>query len=193
MSTSLIAQLVKNPPAMQETPDSWVRKIPWWRERLPTPVFWPGEFHRLYSSWGHKELDMTERLSLSGARERYRKINHSSHPEIKHYIFKIFNWKIIAFQYCVGFCHTSAWISHGYMSPPSWNPPSVPMPLGCQRPPGLSSLCHPANSHWWPVLRVAVYAFQCYCFNLSLLPHPHCVRESLLCVYVSISSLFSIF
>jgi len=23
----------------------WVLKIPWRRERLPTPVFWPGEFH----------------------------------------------------------------------------------------------------------------------------------------------------
>ena len=22
-----------------------VGKIPWGRERLPTPVFWPGEFH----------------------------------------------------------------------------------------------------------------------------------------------------
>ena len=30
--------------------DSWVGKIPWRRERLPTPVFWPGEFHGLYSS-----------------------------------------------------------------------------------------------------------------------------------------------
>ena len=37
---SLIAQLVKNPPAMQETPfDSWVRKMCWKRDRLPTPVF----------------------------------------------------------------------------------------------------------------------------------------------------------
>ena len=26
----------------------WVGKIPWRRERLPTPVFWPGEFHGLY-------------------------------------------------------------------------------------------------------------------------------------------------
>ena len=42
----------------------WVGKIPWRRERLPTPVFWPGEFHGLYSPWGHKELDMTEQLSL---------------------------------------------------------------------------------------------------------------------------------
>ena len=39
--------------------NSWVGKIPWGRERLPTPVFWPGEFHRLYSPWGSKELDMT--------------------------------------------------------------------------------------------------------------------------------------
>ena len=25
--------------------DPWVGKIPWKRERLPTPVFWPGESH----------------------------------------------------------------------------------------------------------------------------------------------------
>ena len=41
-----IAQLVKNPPAMQETRfNSWVGKFPWRKERLPTPVFWPREFH----------------------------------------------------------------------------------------------------------------------------------------------------
>ena len=45
--------------------DPWVGKIPWRRERLPTPVFWPGEFHGLYSPWDCKESDMTERLSLS--------------------------------------------------------------------------------------------------------------------------------
>ena len=60
---SLVAQLVKNLPAMQET---WVRSLGWEdplekvRERLPTPVFWPRELHGLYSPWGHKELDMTE-------------------------------------------------------------------------------------------------------------------------------------
>ena len=42
-----------------------VGKIPWRRERLPTPVFWPGEFHGLYSLWGLKESEMTEKLSLS--------------------------------------------------------------------------------------------------------------------------------
>ena len=47
---SLVAQLVKNAPAVQETGfDPWVGKIPWRRERLCTPVFWPGEFHGLYS------------------------------------------------------------------------------------------------------------------------------------------------
>ena len=43
--------------------DLWVEKIPWRRERLPTPVFWPGEFHGPYSPWGHKESDITEQLS----------------------------------------------------------------------------------------------------------------------------------
>ena len=42
----------------------WVGKIPWRRERLPTPVFWAGEFHGLYSPWGCKELDTTEQISL---------------------------------------------------------------------------------------------------------------------------------
>ena len=37
----------------------WVGKIPWRRERLPTPVFWPGEFHELYGPGGHK-MDRTE-------------------------------------------------------------------------------------------------------------------------------------
>jgi len=48
----------------ERTLDPWVGMIPWRRERLPTPVFWPGEFHGLYSPWGLKESNMTERLSL---------------------------------------------------------------------------------------------------------------------------------
>ena len=39
--------------------------MPWRRERLPTTVFWPREFHGPYSPWGHKESDTTERLLLS--------------------------------------------------------------------------------------------------------------------------------
>ena len=41
---SLVVQLVKNEPTGF---DLWVGKIPWRRERLPTPVFWPGEVHGL--------------------------------------------------------------------------------------------------------------------------------------------------
>ena len=36
---SLVAQMVKIPPAIQET---WVGKTPWRREWLSTPVFLPG-------------------------------------------------------------------------------------------------------------------------------------------------------
>ena len=40
---SLVAQMVKNPPALWDTQSSpWVGKIPWRRERQPTPVFLPG-------------------------------------------------------------------------------------------------------------------------------------------------------
>ena len=47
----LVAQLVKNPPAICGRPrfDPWVRKFPWRMEQLPTPVFWPGEFQGLFS------------------------------------------------------------------------------------------------------------------------------------------------
>ena len=61
-----MAQLVKNPPAMRET---WARFLGWEdpleKGRLPTPIFWPEEFHGLYSPWGCKESGTTERLSLS--------------------------------------------------------------------------------------------------------------------------------
>ena len=61
-----MAQMVKNPPAMQET---WVPSLSWEdpleKERLPTPVFWPGEVRGQknlpgYSPWGRKESDTTE-------------------------------------------------------------------------------------------------------------------------------------
>ena len=55
---SLVTQLMKS------EFDPLVMKIPWRRGRLLTPVFWPGEFHGLYSTWDLKESDTTERLSL---------------------------------------------------------------------------------------------------------------------------------
>ena len=42
----LVAQMVKNVPAMQEIwDDPWVGKIPWRRKWQPIPVFLPGEVH----------------------------------------------------------------------------------------------------------------------------------------------------
>ena len=63
---SLVAQMVKNLPAMQET---WVQCLGWedTLEKVMSlnPVFLPGGFQGQkslvgYSPWGHKELDMTE-------------------------------------------------------------------------------------------------------------------------------------
>ena len=61
---SLVAQVVKNLPAVQET---WVQgwEDPQRREWLPTPVFLPQEFHEQrslvgYSSWYFKKSGMTE-------------------------------------------------------------------------------------------------------------------------------------
>ena len=70
MWASLVAWTVKNLPAMWET---WVRSLGWEdhleKGTATNSVLWPGEFlgqRRLagYSPWGHKELDMTEKLSL---------------------------------------------------------------------------------------------------------------------------------
>ena len=63
---SLVAQLVKNMPAVRET---WVQSLGWEdpleKEWLPTSVLWPGEFHGQrspvgYSPWDCKESDTTE-------------------------------------------------------------------------------------------------------------------------------------
>ena len=78
---SFMAQLVKNLPAIRRPGFSpLVGKSPWRRERLPTPVFWPKEFHGLYSPWGCQESDMTDfHFHLIGNGERgYRPLGVGS-------------------------------------------------------------------------------------------------------------------
>ena len=58
MGASLATQLVKvcfqcGRPGF----DPWVGKIPWRGKWLPTPVFWPGEFHGIYSSPGGCQVE----------------------------------------------------------------------------------------------------------------------------------------
>ena len=69
--------MVKNLPPMWET---WFRSLGWEypleKEQLPTPVFWPGEFHGQrslagYSPWNYKESDMTEQLSKKKKKSLY--------------------------------------------------------------------------------------------------------------------------
>ena len=63
---SLVAQMVKNLPAVQKTGfDPWIGKSPWRWERLPSPVFLPGEFHEQRATvHGIAESDTTELLTL---------------------------------------------------------------------------------------------------------------------------------
>ena len=66
---SLVAQMAKSPPAVQET-RLWSlgREDPLEKEWLPSPVFLPGEFHGQrswagYCSWGRMESDTTDWLA----------------------------------------------------------------------------------------------------------------------------------
>ena len=57
---SLVAQLVKNPPAMWET---WVRSLGW-EDPLEKGTATHSSVLAWRIPWGRKELDVTERLSL---------------------------------------------------------------------------------------------------------------------------------
>ena len=58
----------------------WVGNIPWRREWLPSPVFFPTEFHGQrslvgYSPWGSKESDMTGFRKGRGSRNQIANIS----------------------------------------------------------------------------------------------------------------------
>ena len=48
--------------------ETWVPSLSWEdpleKGKATTAVFWPGEFHGLYSPCGHKESDTTDKFSL---------------------------------------------------------------------------------------------------------------------------------
>ena len=65
---SLVAQLVKNSPIMQEAQfSSWVGKIPWRKDRLPTQVFlgFPGGSDGKESTCNPGDLGLTLGLRRS--------------------------------------------------------------------------------------------------------------------------------
>ena len=57
---------------------------------------------------------------------RPRRVGSQHNTSVCVCVFRfIFNWRIIALQYCVGFCHTSTGISHRHSCvPPSWASPT---------------------------------------------------------------------
>ena len=78
-----------------------------------------------------------------------------------YYFFFLLNlffiWRTIALQYYVGFCHTTTWISHNYISILSlWNLP--PHPIHPSRSSQRGLLCYIAASHQLSVLCMRVYA-----------------------------------
>ena len=105
----------------------------------------------------------------------------------------IFNWKIIALQYCVGLYYTSTWISHRYTYvprplKPSSHLPSHPTTLCCHRAPDLSSLRPTANSHWLAILHRVVYVSMLLSVHPTL-SFPRCVHKSVPYVCISIAVL----
>ena len=97
---------------------------------------------------------------------------------IPNFLKFIFNWRIIALQCCVGFCHTTMSISYKYTHVPSLlnfspTPYSIHLSRSSQST-GLISLCYTAASHQLAILHVIyIHMFQCYslnAFHFSQLP-----------------------
>ena len=119
---SLVAQMVKNLPAMQLT-QAW--SLDWegtLEKEMATHssiLAWRILWAEGYSPWDWKELDLIEKLTLS-----------------------------LFFLICSEFCHTLKWNSHGFTCVPHPDPPShLPLhllPLGLPSTPGpRTCLMHP--------------------------------------------------
>ena len=98
------------------------------------------------------------------------------------YLF-FFNWRIIAFQCCVGFCHTSVWISHKYTYVASRPPPRLSQSTG------FSSLCYMAVSHQLSILQVVYIYFSATLSIHPMFSFPRFIYKSVLYVCISIPAL----
>ena len=88
------------------------------------------------------------------------------HRLLKFYLFIYFNWRLIALQYCGGFCHVLTWISHGCTCVPNPEPPSHLPPhtisLGHPSAPAPSILYPALNIDWRFISYMILYMFQCH-------------------------------
>ena len=79
MTSSLVAQVVNNLPAMQECRfDSWDGKLPWRRDRLPIPVFlsFPGGSAGKESTSSAGDLGLVPKLGRSPGRRHGNPLQH---------------------------------------------------------------------------------------------------------------------
>ena len=101
-------------------------------------------------------------------------------------------------QCCVGFCHTSTWISHRYTYVPSLLnfPPTPPHPSRLSQSTRLSSLHHTTNSNWLFILYMIMYMFPCYSLHwthallLPLCPQVCCLCQ---CLHSCLTNGFTFF
>ena len=78
-----------------------------------------------------------------------------------------FNWRIMASQYCVDFCHTITWLSFKYTYVlPFLNFPPIPQPSRPSHSTGLGSLC-PHGSFPRLSLFTCIFVYICPCHSLS--------------------------
>ena len=92
---SLVAQLVNHLPAIQETQfDSWIKKVPWRRDRLPTPVYldFPGGLDRKELACNVGDLGSIPGLGRSLGRKSWLKTQHSKNEDRS--IHPITSWQI---------------------------------------------------------------------------------------------------
>ena len=98
-----------------------------------------------------------------------------------------FNWRIIALQYCDGFCHTSTWICHRYtcvIPPIILPPPSPPCPSGLSQSTnfGCSASC----------IKLALVVYFTYVYHSFLTSHINVyVSFSLACPHIFFINKFS--
>ena len=69
-------------------------------------------------------------------------------------LFLFINWRIIALECCVGFCHTTMRISH--ISPPSWTSLPANSPPRSSQSTELNSLYYTVTSHWLSISHTVV-------------------------------------
>ena len=81
----------------------------------------------------------------------------------------VFSWRTIALQCCVGFCHTSTWLSYRYTFVPSLL--SLPSTSYCIPPISVVTECREINQNFLPILPMSVYLLLSIYIQIEYLSH----------------------